>query len=110
MFAATLPPFRCCDAVIAEACFLMRKVAPAAPGEVLALASRGVLTIALDTGAHWTPLAATLKKDADRPISFAHACLIRCAEIHGEARIATFDLDFTVYRWNRTRKFAVLGA
>ena len=108
LFESTLPPFLCCEAVVAEACFLMRKVAPAGPSEVVSLAERGVLKMALDAGEHWQPLAALLKKYADRPISFADACLIRAAEIHDEARIATFDRDFTVYRWNRTRKFAVL--
>ena len=109
LFADTLPPFRCCEAVLAEACFLMRKVARAGPAEVLALAARGVLTIDIHASENWTELASIMKKYADRPISFADACLICCAEIHGERRIATFDRDFTVYRWNRTRKFAILG-
>jgi uncharacterized protein len=109
LFADTLPPFRCCEAVLAEACFLMRKVAPAGPAEVLALAARGVLTIDINASENWTALASIMKKYADRPISLADACLIRCAEIHGEGRIATFDRDFNVHRWNRTRKFAILG-
>jgi uncharacterized protein len=108
LFAGTLPPFRCCEAVVAEACFLLRKVAPAGPAEVLALAERGVFTIGLDAGKRWKPLTTIMKKYADRPISFADACLIHCAEIHGEGRIATFDRDFTVYRWSRSRKFTVL--
>jgi len=49
-----------------------------------------------------------MKKYADPPISFADACLIRCAELHEEGRIATFDRDFSVYRWSRTRRFEVL--
>lgn len=108
LFAETLPPFRCCEAVVAEACFLMRKVAPAGPAEVLALAARGVFTIAIDADEHWPALATLMKKYSDRPVSLADACLIRCAEIHGEARIATFDRDFAVYRWSRSRKFVVL--
>ena len=35
--AECLPPFRSCEAVIAEACFLLRKVHPAAPADVVAL-------------------------------------------------------------------------
>jgi predicted nucleic acid-binding protein len=49
-----------------------------------------------------------LKKYSDRPISLADACLIRCAEIHREARILTFDRDFNVYKWERNRKFELL--
>jgi hypothetical protein len=32
-------------------------------------------------------------------------CLIRCAEIHDEPRVFSFDSDFRVYRWARNRKF-----
>jgi predicted nucleic acid-binding protein len=58
--------------------------------------------------AHWINIEALLKKYADRPISFADACLIRCAEIHQEARIVTFADDFSIYQWARNRKFDVL--
>src|SRR6185295_12200305 len=34
-------------------------------------------------------IEALLKKYSDRPISLADACLIRCAEIHEEARVLT---------------------
>jgi uncharacterized protein len=108
LFAASAPPFRCCEPVVAESCFLMRKVHRAGPAEVVALGARGVYTIAISVEAHWTSIEALLKKYADRPISLADACLIRCAEIDEEARIATFDRDFGVYRWARNRKFAIL--
>ena len=108
MFAACRPPFRCCEAVVAEACFLMRKVHAAGPADVLALGARGVYGIALAAQEHWTSLEMLLKKYSDRPISFADACLIRCAEIHEEARIATFDSDFRVYAWARNRKFELV--
>jgi hypothetical protein len=36
------------------------------------------------------------------------ACLIRCAEIHDEPRIVTFDRDFAVYKWARTKRFIIL--
>ena len=108
IFAECAPPFRCCEAVVAEACFLMRKVHAAGPAGVVALGARGVYSIALAADEHWTSLEALLKKYADRPISLADACLIRCAEIHQEARILTFDSDFKVYKWARTRKFALV--
>jgi predicted nucleic acid-binding protein len=49
-----------------------------------------------------------LRKYSDRPISFADACLIRCAEIHQEPRILTFDTDFAIYKWGRNRRFEIL--
>jgi uncharacterized protein len=86
----------------------MRKIDKAAPAEVIALARRGVFEIALSIQAHWTEIEALLKKYADRPISLADASLIRCAEVHGEPRILTFDGDFSHYRWVRHRKFHIL--
>ena len=108
VFAECAPPFRCCEAVVAEACFLMRKVHRAGPGDVVALGGRGVYSVALSAEQHWINIETLLKKYSDRPISFADACLIRCAEIHQEPRIFTFDADFRVYRWARNRKFEVL--
>ncbi len=108
LFAECVPPLRCCEAVVAEACFLMSKVHAAGPAEVVALARRGVYDAAMSIEEHWASIEALLRKYADRPISLADACLIRCAEIHQEARILTFDGDFGVYRWARNRKFALL--
>jgi len=108
LFAECIPPLRCCEAVIAEACFLMRKVHAAGPAGVVALGRRGVYDIAISVDEHWTNIEALLKKYSDRPISLADACLIRCAEIHQEPRILTFDSDFSVYKWARNRKFEVL--
>ena len=108
LFADCAAPFRCCEGVIAEACFLLRKIHPAAPAEVLALGRRGVYTLAISAHDHWPNLEALLRKYADRPISFADACLIRSAEIHEEPRIASFDNDFSIYRWGRNRRFHVL--
>jgi uncharacterized protein len=108
VFAAYAPPFRCCEAVVAEACFLMQKVHPTGPADVVALGARGVYSIAISAAEHWTDIEVLLKKYSDRPISLADACLIRCAEIHQEARIVTFDSDFGVYKWARNRKFELL--
>lgn len=108
IFAACAPPFHCCEAVVAEACFLMRKVHPAGPADVAALGARGVFTIAISAQEHWAAIGALLKKYSDQPISLADACLIQCAGMHQEARIATFDSDFGVYKWARNRKFELV--
>jgi uncharacterized protein len=108
IFAECAPPFRCCEAVIAEACFLMHKVHASGPANVVALGASGVYSIAIAAEEHWASIEALFKKHSDRPISLADACLIRCAEIHEEARIATFDGDFGVYKWARNRKFELL--
>jgi predicted nucleic acid-binding protein len=108
LFADCTPPFRCCESVVAEACFLMRNVHAAGPTEVVRLAGRGLFEMAISATEHWAPIEALLKKYANRRISLADASLIRCAEIHDEPRIATFDRDFEIYKWGRTKKFEVL--
>lgn len=108
-FASCQPPFRLCEAVLAEACFLMRRVDRRGPAEIIALGRRGLFDVGLSLEEHWAAVEGLLAKYADRPISLADAGLIRCAEIHGEPRILTFDADFDVYRWGRNRRFARLG-
>lgn len=108
LFAECAAPLRSCEAVVAEACFLMRKVHAGGPADVIALGKRGVYSIALSAEEHWSSIEGLLKKYANRPISFADACLIECAEIHDEPRIATFDSDFGIYKWARNRAFEIL--
>jgi predicted nucleic acid-binding protein len=105
LFGACQPPFRCCEAVVAEACHLMRKAHRDGPAEVLALGRKGVFDSALELDEHWTGIESLLAKYSDRPISLADACLIRAAEIFDEPRILTFDADFDIYRWASRRKF-----
>ena len=47
LFATCEPPLRTCEAVVAEACFLMRTVDPEGPAEVLALGRKRVYEIAV---------------------------------------------------------------
>ena len=108
VFSECLPPFRCCEAVVAEACFLMKKVHTGGPAEVISLGRKGVYELGLSLEDHWANIEALMKKYANRPISLADACLIRCAEVHQESRIFTFDSDFNVYRWARNNKFQPL--
>ncbi len=105
LFGACQPPFRCCEAVVAEACFLMRKAHRDGPAEVLALGRKGVFEIGLSIAEHWASIEALLAKYADRPTSLADVCLIRSAEMFDEPRILTFDADFDVYRWGGRKKF-----
>ncbi len=108
LFDQCLPPLRSCEAVLAEACFLMTKVHATGPAEVIALIRRGVIEIAMAADQHWANLEGLLRKYADRPASLADVCLIRCAEVYEDGRIATFDQDFSVYRWARNRRFQIL--
>ena len=109
LIASCLAPLRTCEAVLAEAAHLLSRVNANAPVDVLALGRRGVFEIAIRLDEHWLPIENTLKKYRDVPASLADACLIRCAELHQEPRIVTFDSDFQVYRWGKNKAFELLG-
>jgi predicted nucleic acid-binding protein len=109
LFARCVPPFRTCEAVLAEACHLLRKVHPGGPAEVVALRTRGLYHVAMSIDEEASHVEAVLRKYASRPVSLADACLIRSAEIHQERRILTFDRDFDVYKWARNRAFEILN-
>ena len=109
-FAVCAPPLRCCEAVVAEACFLLTKVHADAPAEAIALGRKGVYDISFTLKDEWRDMERLFHKYADRSISLADASLIRCAEKYEEPRILTFDADFDVYRWSRHRRFEVVGA
>ena len=88
----------------------MRKVHANGPAEVIGLGRRGVYEISLPIAGNWDAIETLLGKYANRPISLADACLIRCAEIYKDARILTFDSDFRIYRWGRNKKFEFLNS
>jgi predicted nucleic acid-binding protein len=109
LFAACAKPLRSCEAVLSEACFLLKVVHPKAPAEVIKLARNGVFEIAVSLPKHFSAIEALMLKYANRPISLADASLIHCAELFSEPRILTFDSDFRFYRWGRNKKFEILG-
>ena len=102
-------PLRTCEAVLAEASHLLSKATSVGPAGVLALGRRGVFEIAIRVDEQWLPIENALRKYRDVPASLADACLIRCAELHQEPRIVTFDSHFQVYRWGKNKAFELLG-
>ena len=86
----------------------MRAVGPEGPAEVLALGRKRMYEISLSLADHYTEVETLLRKYRKQRVSLADACLIRCAELHEEPRILTFDSDFGIYRWARNRSFVAL--
>ncbi len=108
LFVQCAKPLRSCEAVVSEACFLLKTVHRKAPAEVIKLGRNGVFEISFSLANHWPDIEALLLKYENRPISVADACLIRIAETFEEARILTFDADFRIYRWRRNKSFRVI--
>ncbi|OGQ21043.1 MAG: pilus assembly protein [Deltaproteobacteria bacterium RBG_16_71_12] len=99
VLGGAVAPMLTCEAVLSEACFLLRNVAGGADA-VLRLCEEGVLDVRFGAGAHASRVRALMKRYADVPMSLADACLVRLSELHPAATVVTFDSDFRVYRRN----------
>src|SRR5205807_8607008 len=99
-FARLAPPLLTCEAVLSEACFLLRHL-PGGPQAVLELLARGVVRSSFQLQAEQVPVAALLARYASVPMSLADACLVRMVELHPGSRVFTVDSDFRVYRHSR---------
>jgi len=94
------PPLLTCEAVISEACFLLRNTGGGS-GTVLELLERNVLSIPFRLMENAGPIAVLLKKYADIPMSLADACLVRMSELYADSLVLTLDADFNIYRRNK---------
>ncbi len=96
-----------CEAVIAEACYLLRGLRGAA-ADVLANVERGVFQIPFRLDGSCQEVRRLMRKYARVPMDLADACLVCLADEMESGRILTLDADFFVYRWRRTRPFEIL--
>lgn len=94
------PPLLTCEAVLAEACFLLRNL-PGGSQAVIELLDRRVIQIAFELQEEAGSVAKLMGRYADVPMSLADACLVRIAEQHGKSHLLTLDRDFQVYRKHR---------
>jgi predicted nucleic acid-binding protein len=100
-------PLVTCEAVIAEASYLLRGVR-GAPDAVLANVERGIFQVPFRLDAAVGAVRALMKRYAGVPMDLADACLVHLAEALGTGSILTLDSDFAVYRWRRRRSFEFL--
>ena len=100
-------PLATCEPVIAETCYLLRRL-PGAVDAVLENVARGIFTLPLPLHERVPAIRRLLKKYARVPMDLADACLVDLADELGTGGILTLDSDFHVYRWGRNRPFDVL--
>lgn len=100
-------PLVTCEAVIAEACYLLRGVQGAADA-VLDNVEAGVFEIPFRLTGASRGIRLLMKKYARVPMDFADACLVHLADELGTGRILTLDSDFRTYRWRKARAFELL--
>ena len=96
-FATIRQPALTCDAVISEACFLLRGVAGAREN-IFDLIERGILQV-VPVLPEESPAVRTLLTRYGERMDYADACLVRLSELHSEHTIITTDTaDFRIYR------------
>lgn len=100
-------PLVTCEAVIAEACWLLRTI-PHAPETVLENVEAGVFELPFRLAGSSRAIRALMKKYTRVPMDLADACLVHLADELGTGKILTLDSDFHVYRWRKTRTFDLL--
>ena len=92
-------PFLTCEAVLAEASYLLREHAGLPAGKLLALFERKVIAAPFHLDDHGGAVAHLLEKYTDQQMQLADACLVRMSELHRDCRVFTLDKqDFQVYR------------
>jgi len=96
-FATIRQPAVTCDAVISEACFLLRGT-PDSRGKLFALIERGILKV-VPVLPDESPAVRTLLSRYGQRMDYADACLVRLAELNRNHTIVTTDIeDFRIYR------------
>ncbi|MFV2068213.1 MAG: type II toxin-antitoxin system VapC family toxin [Pirellulales bacterium] len=98
-FTLIPPPAITCEAVLSEACFLLRDI-EAGVDSVMKLLERGVVATSFTLASEYPVIARLLHRYDSLPMSFADACLVRMSEQHASSTIITLDSDFRVYRKN----------
>ena len=102
------PPLLICEAVLTEACFLLKNLPRARLQMRLWIQSGFVRRVALEEAALLRAFA-LMERYASVPMSFADACLVALAESTPGARLFTLDRDFLIYRQHEDQTLALLA-
>jgi uncharacterized protein len=97
-------PLVTCEAVITEACYLLRSVR-GAPDAVLANVEGGLFQVPFRIETAAPAVRKLLTKYRKVPMDFADACLVYLATELDTGRVLSLDDDFDVYRFKNNRPF-----
>ena len=103
----TRTPLVTCEAVVAESCYLLRRI-PQAVEAVLQNVASGVFVLPLPLPQIAGDVVRIMRTYRDRNVDLADACLVHLANELGTGEILTLDRDFEVYRWGRRNFFRLL--
>lgn len=100
-------PLVTCEAVLAEACYLVRGL-PRAAAAILENVEAGTFLVPFNLSSSAQAVRALMHKYSDLPMDLADGCLVHLAGLLATGRILTLDSDFTIYRWGRNRPFEII--
>lgn len=106
-WATIEPSLLTCEAVISEACFLLRNVYGGKEA-VISLVNSKVVQIPFRLNEEAGLVNELLTRYQSVPMSLADACLVRMAEQYAESILLTLDSDFRIYRKNRNQIISVI--
>ena len=100
-------PLQCCEAVLAEAHYLLSGTHDGNQ-RLNQLVDSGRLDLAFRYRDHTGRVHELMSKYASVPMSFADACLVTLSESLRDPRVFTVDEDFRIYRRKRNRPLELL--
>ena len=100
-------PLITCEAVIAETCYLLRRM-QGAQKMVLKNIQTGMIRLPWSLAGRDLRVAELMHQYRKVPMAFADACLVCMAEDFETKDILTLDSDFQFYRWAGRKPFELL--
>lgn len=95
-------PLLTCEAVISEACFLVRTVY-GGKDAIMGLLEDGLIQIPFRLAEEHSDIRELLNRYQSVPMSLADACLVRMSEMLVRSTVLTLDSDFGIYRMHRNQ-------
>ncbi|MEH2180547.1 type II toxin-antitoxin system VapC family toxin [Nostoc sp.] len=103
------PPLLTCEAVIIEACFILRDFY-GGQDAVMSLLDTGIIQISFRLSDEIGTVRELLKRYQNVPMSLADACLVRMSELILGSCVLAVDSDFRVYRKNKNEMIDLIIA
>ncbi|GIK50573.1 MAG: PIN domain-containing protein [Hyphomonadaceae bacterium] len=107
-FKRLKPPLLTCEAVLTEACFLLRS-GRIDPAVALDAVRRGAVKLDFSLAAEIEPVNRLMRRYANIGASLADVCLVRMSELHSNCKVLTLDRDFLIYRRDGRRTIPLIA-
>lgn len=106
-FSTMSPPLLTCEAVLSEACYLVRNFKNGVVN-ALKLLERDLISIPFRLQDELSAIKLLLNKYQDLQMSLADGCLVRMSEQISDSAIFTLDRDFEIYRKDKRKVIPVI--